>query len=299
MEDLGLESTENIIFIMMRNIILLLILLTTVNTIGAKNPVEAPIIIPTVIDDGVVIEIEWPESDGTQVYEGQYFYHRRDTNYVEHIHAYVTEGPTCYESEHIDTTILIPKKLSDNPWVVIIDRYGEEHNFELYPDESYEHMVMVSIDFETYGGYRPNIDPVRQVPFYFLFNGVRGCPDGTRPVVLADPFSNPLIEGGGYYTLDVGYTYVIGILTINGVGYAYVSKSWPLPGDPSEYVDQIQGDVDGDDEVSIGDVTALIDYILSNDSTGIDLDNADCDHDGEIGIADVVALIDYILFHSW
>lgn len=60
-----------------------------------------------------------------------------------------------------------------------------------------------------------------------------------------------------------------------------------------------RGDVDGNGELTIADVTALIDYILYPDTTSVNLDNADCDKDGVIGIADVVALIDYILMKSW
>lgn len=54
----------------------------------------------------------------------------------------------------------------------------------------------------------------------------------------------------------------------------------------------IVGDVDGDGEVGIADVTALIDIILLG---GGDPSLHDVDGDGEIGIADVTALIDYIL----
>lgn len=57
----------------------------------------------------------------------------------------------------------------------------------------------------------------------------------------------------------------------------------------------IRGDVDGDGNVGISDVTALIDYILSHDASGINPANADVDGDGVVGIADVTALIDLIL----
>ena len=60
-----------------------------------------------------------------------------------------------------------------------------------------------------------------------------------------------------------------------------------------------RGDVDMDGKVGIADVTALIDYILSKDATGISLDAADVDLDGVISIADVTSLIDFILSGSW
>ena len=53
----------------------------------------------------------------------------------------------------------------------------------------------------------------------------------------------------------------------------------------------VKGDVNGDGEVGISDVNALIDMILSGNTAA----PADVDGDGEIGIADVNALIDIIL----
>lgn len=59
------------------------------------------------------------------------------------------------------------------------------------------------------------------------------------------------------------------------------------------------GDVNGDGQVKINDVSALISYLLNDDTTGIDLDAADCNHDGEIRINDVSALINYLLTGTW
>ena len=61
----------------------------------------------------------------------------------------------------------------------------------------------------------------------------------------------------------------------------------------------LRGDVDESGDISISDVTALIDYLLSDNADGINIDNADCNLDEEISIADVTALIDYLLSGSW
>ena len=53
-----------------------------------------------------------------------------------------------------------------------------------------------------------------------------------------------------------------------------------------------RGDVNGDGQVSIADVTDLIDMILSG---GIAPTCADCDQDGQVNIADVTTLIDGLL----
>ena len=59
------------------------------------------------------------------------------------------------------------------------------------------------------------------------------------------------------------------------------------------------GDVDGDGNVNISDVTALIDYLLSGNVSGINVNAADCNQDGCINISDVTALIDFLLSGSW
>ena len=61
----------------------------------------------------------------------------------------------------------------------------------------------------------------------------------------------------------------------------------------------LAGDVDGDGEVSIADVANLIDYLLTDDATGVNLQNADVNRDGLVDIADVADLIDYLLKGSW
>ena len=61
----------------------------------------------------------------------------------------------------------------------------------------------------------------------------------------------------------------------------------------------VRGDVNGDNTVSIADVTDLIDYLLTNNASGVNLQNADCNNDNSVTIADVTALIDYLLTGYW
>ena len=55
------------------------------------------------------------------------------------------------------------------------------------------------------------------------------------------------------------------------------------------------GDVNNDGNVTIGDVTALIDYLLGGDATSIDIEAADVNQDSNVTIGDVTALIDVLL----
>ncbi len=58
-----------------------------------------------------------------------------------------------------------------------------------------------------------------------------------------------------------------------------------------EVVAHITGDVNGDSEVNIADVNAVIDFILAGSFGPL----ADVNGDGEVNIADINALIDIIL----
>lgn len=58
------------------------------------------------------------------------------------------------------------------------------------------------------------------------------------------------------------------------------------------------GDVNKDGNVNISDVTALINYLLSHDDSGIDLDAANVNGDETVSIADVTALINNLLSHN-
>ena len=61
----------------------------------------------------------------------------------------------------------------------------------------------------------------------------------------------------------------------------------------------LRGDVNNDNAVTIGDVTDLIDYLLSGDAEGLNLQNADCNLGEGVTISDVTALIDYLLSGNW
>ena len=71
-------------------------------------------------------------------------------------------------------------------------------------------------------------------------------------------------------------------LPVTEIGYTY---------------ERMLGDVNGDEQLTISDVTALINYLLTEDTNGIFLVNADVNDEGHINISDVTALI-YVLLTS-
>ena len=84
-----------------------------------------------------------------------------------------------------------------------------------------------------------------------------------------------------------------------GADYAHIDGGPSNPGYFSEKPTILRGDVNGDGSVNINDVTALIDYLLSGDESGINLAAVNCNGDSDVNIADVTALIDYLLSRTW
>ena len=81
------------------------------------------------------------------------------------------------------------------------------------------------------------------------------------------------------------------------------NKYWlPKEYNGSAWVDMTastRGDVNADGSVNISDVTALIDYLLTGNASGISLSGADCNQDSSVNISDVTALIDCLLSGTW
>ena len=101
-------------------------------------------------------------------------------------------------------------------------------------------------------------------------------------------FGCPRLVGGQGTTYDANHL---------DKAYAHIDGGPSNPGYFTKKPDL--GDVDCDNDVTISDVTALIDYLLSGDDSGIYLAVADCNQDSWVSIDDVTALIDYLLSHHW
>ena len=82
------------------------------------------------------------------------------------------------------------------------------------------------------------------------------------------------------------------MMVINCIPY----EGYVIPGDEPQ---SLRGDVNKDGNVTIGDVAALIDYLLSHDASAIDLVAADCNQSQDVTIGDVSTLIDYLMAHTW
>ncbi len=100
-----------------------------------------------------------------------------------------------------------------------------------------------------------------------------------------------ILDEYGYYGLDVCYCFV----QLNNVtlyserGFMLPKAAFGIAEDAPQYD---LGDVDHDGKVTIADVTALIDYLLSGEEAPAE---ANVDGDQNVSISDVTALIDMLL----
>jgi len=124
---------------------------------------------------------------------------------------------------------------------------------------------------------------------------IADIPALTKPGELGDepiPGRTYLVEN-----LTPGTTYQYYVVSKHNWGSQIISipsniEEVTLPGEAHGYE---LGDVNHDGKRSIGDVTALINYLLSGDENGICLICADVDENGSIKIGDVTALINLLL----
>ena len=110
--------------------------------------------------------------------------------------------------------------------------------------------------------------------------------------------------GGSYYQLPT--TMNDGLAITAPAGANFNNGTVIYNGSVAKNIDVViskpsftRGDVDGNGIVNIGDVTALISYLLSGDSTSANVSAADCDQSGTVNIGDVTVLISYLLSGSW
>ena len=84
--------------------------------------------------------------------------------------------------------------------------------------------------------------------------------------------------------------------------YAHIDGG---PSNPGYFTDKnaaLRGDVDGNGEVGMDDLSALINYLLTGDGSSINMANAACcDSPGStsVGMDDLSALINFLLTSTW
>ena len=163
---------------------------------------------------------------------------------------------------------------TDEEWVNLIDAQLEDHHPIPYSSEDFTDGHAFVIDgVDADGLYHVNWGWYGRCDGYFQYGAFNVAPQGTTFY-----FNNSL-----FMVVDL-----------------YPYEGYVSPNDPGSTEPQFQrGDVNDNGDININDVTILINYLLSKDATGINLDAADCNQDNNVTISDVTALINYLLSKQW
>ena len=107
-------------------------------------------------------------------------------------------------------------------WIIIIDKYGEEHWYAMTPDAEGDPnwSFMLTLHHNPWGDF--------DVPFYFMVDGVRmgAETDMYEPQMgTADnTILNPVFEGDNFFTVPSTYTYTWGLQFKDGQYYLLVAQ---------------------------------------------------------------------------
>ena len=63
--------------------------------------------------------------------------------------------------------------------------------------------------------------------------------------------------------------------------------------------DYIRGDINNDGVVGMDDLTAMINYLVTNNTSNFNMDAADTNQDGVVGMDDLTVLINYLVYNTW
>ena len=224
-------------------------------------------------------DVEYTETDTIYTFNGEYYW-RGLNNFFS--------GPMQMKT---GLTVFIAV---ENPFLTY--SYGLEDGEYTFPNEGglmektleYSDTTVVTRSIEFFSWI-----PSEDGDWSMIYNGEDELPDWlsieledvesyeTGTVVNAVVPSDPLPEG---------MSYLEAVIRFEIPGDYLVNKF--MQGVPSP---DVPGDVNGDGEVNIADVNALIDIILGYHADEAMMKRADVNNDGEISIGDVTALIDILL----
>ena len=147
---------------------------------------------------------------------------------------------------------------------------------------------ILSFDFKAWGESDPDNPNTDYDECVFMSNGTSvfryGARDNDWETFYYELQPNVTYQLRWYYHKDV---------SINGSGDYFALDNVKI--EPKV----ARGDVTGDGSVNISDVTVLINYLMSQDTSGVNMSGADCTQDGNVNISDVTALINYLLNEAW
>ena len=196
----------------------------------------------------------------------------------------------------LDQDVEIVPPLCDTDFMLTGDRFLEEWGIEIYFLSEYFQTQAVSCGstvepndfYSELGGWAPCRIVFKGYPTdAVVYRAWEMATDADFENVIKwfdqDEVEYTFMEAGTYY-LRYMVTNADGSCKAYGKTYAIKVKSFP-----------IRGDINGDREVNIADINALIGIILGSDVSDYVRTRADVNNDGEVSIADINVIIYIIL----
>lgn len=182
------------------------------------------------------------------------------------------------------------KTTNEYGWVRYTDAAGLSASGETNAELAEAQVLTIAPDETMINAY-----VVFQNVTFSMFQRKITLEDGTTSVSVYDMFGLNFPGGFGPDNRHWNFYGIIGKMGDQVVLYPTEFVQYVEPPTPT----YLRGDVNHDNNVSIGDVTALIDMLLEGatfDNPGSDYD---CNLDQNVSIGDVTALIDFLLSGSW
>ena len=188
----------------------------------------------------------------------------------------IAPGETCTVSILLDNETAYTAFQADIylPEGLTIEQEDGDYIFDLTDRKARDHNI--SSQMQADGAIRV----MSYSPSIKAYNGNSG-PLVTFQLIAEDSFTGPA-------TLMMKNIWLI---TTTGVELSFANEECAV----TVPVTVLKGDVNGNGEVAISDVSTLIDYLLGTELENFNAANADVNGDGEITIGDVSALIDKLL----
>ena len=219
------------------------------------------------------------------VFQNGYMFLRDESGY-----GMITNVTGEFENGQVLTQGWNATKTSENGWVRYINAAGliasGETNAELAAAQELNSVPDESM-INAYVVYK-NVT-------WSMFQRKITLADGTTTVSVYDMFGLNYPGGFGPDSRHWNFYGIIGKQGDRVVLYPTDFMQYTEPEPQS-----LRGDVNKSGDVTIADVTALIDYLLGVvDEPDVDPVAANCNLDDKVSIADVTALIDYLLNKTW
>ena len=205
-----------------------------------------------------------------------YAYAAADT-YIDVTEKYAGAGAASYE------TVYVMGNSVSTTWT-------PSNGFQMTTTNGEKYTATINF-LDPYGGYSYfSFSTALGSSWDEIANYRMGATSNNFPITDSNMGTNlTVIPGSNAFRIPVG-KYNLTLYLSQGI---LVVERWTEP------QPVMRGDVEGDGDIDMDDLAALINYMLTGNASGINLENADCEPGDGVNMDDISALINYMLKNHW